>query len=372
MMVSDQQLYYMQCALDLAYQGLGRTAPNPAVGAVIVKDGEIVGRGFHPRAGEPHAEVFALRDAGARARDADVYVTLEPCSHYGKTPPCAEALVAAGVKRVFVGVTDPNPRVAGAGIALLEKAGIDVLVGVQEEQCRRLIAPFKKHILSGLPFTIYKTAMTLDGATATWNGDSKWVSSAASRRHVHHLRDRVEAIMVGIETVLHDDPLLNTRLDDGVGRDPLRVVVDSRLRMPPNSRMLRQSSAAATLIATGVQDTDKIRRLEEVGAEILVLPLKGGKVFLPALWRELGRRQVQRLLLEGGATLATAALQERLIDQLMLFAAPKILGGLPARGIFAGPGCDKMAAAEVLTDIRFEQIENDLLITGDLNPCLPD
>ncbi len=364
--------HFMQRAIDLARQGEGRTAPNPPVGAVIVNSGSVVGEGFHPQAGEPHAEIFALRQAGAKARGAEIYVTLEPCSHHGKTPPCVDALIAAGVKSVYIGMIDPNPLVAGRGIEKLEQAGIKVQIGILAAECCRLIAPFKLHITTGRPFTIYKAAMTLDGNTATSRGDSQWVSGAESRLQVHQLRDRVEAIMVGVGTVLHDDPLLNTRLADGRGRDPLRVVVDSQLRTPPDCRMLKQQSTAKTLIATISTDQGKISVLRSTGAEVVILPAEAERVSLAALWQELGRRNVQRLLLEGGAELAGAALTEGLIDRLMLFVAPKILGGSSPFGLFSGTGCARMMEAIKLADVSYKSIGEDLLITGDFNPCLPD
>ena len=363
---------YMRLALEQAQSGVGRTSPNPAVGAIIVKDGKVVGSGFHPQAGQPHAEVFALREAGNLAAGADAYVTLEPCSHFGKTPPCADALIKAGVKRVYIGSVDPNPLVAGRGIEKLKSAGIRVESGILDVECRRLIAPFAKHIMSGLPFTIYKSAMTLDGATATHCGDSRWVSGPESRQLVHQLRDRVEAIMVGINTVINDDPLLTTRLEDASGRDPLRVIIDSRLRMPVGSKMLHMSSGAGTLIATATNDAEKRQKLERLGAEILYLPGNDCQVDLKKVWHELGKRNVQRILLEGGATLASAALEAGLVDQLMLFVAPKLLGGQPVHGIFAGQGQAKMSEALALSDLCSRQVGQDLLITGDVNSCLPD
>ena len=362
----------MQLAIDLARKGEGRTAPNPPVGAIIVKDGIIIGEGFHPRAGEPHAEIFALRQAGTKACGAEIYVTLEPCSHHGKTPPCADALIAAGIRSVYIGIIDPNPLVAGRGIERLRDAGIEVHTAILESECRRLIAAFSHHILTGHPFTIYKAALTLDGNSATSTGDAQWVSGEESRLAVHQLRDRVEAIMVGINTVLRDDPLLNTRLPDSCGRDPLRVVVDSQLRTPPDCRMLKQDSAANTLIATISTDQEKILLLRSAGAEVLTLPALSGKVSLPALWQELGKRNIQRLLLEGGAGLAGAALAAGLIDQLMVFVAPKILGGASPFGLFPGSGCSTMDEAIKLVDVTCETIGDDLLIIGDIPPCLPD
>lgn len=364
--------HFMQLALNLARQGKGRTAPNPPVGAVIVNSGIVVGEGFHPQYGEPHAEIFALRQAGEKAQGAAIYVTLEPCSHYGKTPPCADALIAAGIKSVYIGAVDPNPQVSGRGIEKLRKNGIKVQTGILESQCRCLLAAFTKHITTGLPFTIYKAAMTLDGNTATSTGDSKWVSGEESRRQVHRLRDRVEAIMVGIGTVLKDDPLLNTRLPNGDGRDPLRVVVDSQLRISPECRILKQKSLAKTLIATISTDQRKILALQNRGAEVVVLPTDSAKVSLSALWEELGRRQVQTLLLEGGSTLATAVLKNDLIDRLMLYVAPKLLGGSPGIGIFSGVGCTEMSDALKLEDLHYEMVGDDLLITGDIAACLLD
>lgn len=362
--------HYMQQALELARRAVGRTAPNPPVGAVIVRCGTVVGEGYHPKAGEAHAEVLALQQAAERARGADVYVTLEPCSHQGRTGPCADALVAAGVKRVFIGLQDPNPQVAGRGVEKLRQAGIEVMLGVAQEQCRRLIAPFARVITSGLPYTIYKAAMTLDGKTATASGDSQWISGPESRLRVQQLRDRVEAIMVGVGTVLADDPLLNTRLPDGAGRDPLRVVVDSHLRMPVAARMLQQESSAGTLIATTVTDGKKVAALRQAGAEVLVCPAVERQVSLPFLWQELGKRAVQRLLLEGGARLAGSALKVGLIDQMMIFVAPKLIGGTADFGIFAGEGCQKLANAVPLVDLRYESVGDDILMTGEVERCL--
>lgn len=370
-MCSERHQALMAQAIALARKGEGRTSPNPPVGAVIVNNGQVVGEGFHPKAGEPHAEVFALRQAGKLAYGADIYVTLEPCSHFGRTPPCADALVTAGIKSVYVGVTDPNPQVAGQGIARLKAAGINVHVGLLEEQCRDLIAAFSKHVTTGLPYTIYKAALTLDGQSATAEGDSRWVSCEQSRQRVHQLRDRVDAIMVGVGTVCQDDPLLNTRLDFASGRDPLRIVVDSHLRMPLNSRMLQQESEAETLIATISRDQERIALFKKMGAEVLCLKADNGRVSLSALWRELGRRQIQKILLEGGATLAGAALKNALIDQLMIFIAPKIVSGSNKHGLFNGDGCKTMSEAIQLKRMTTVQVGTDLLITAQVGTCLP-
>ncbi|OHB27376.1 MAG: riboflavin biosynthesis protein RibD [Desulfuromonadaceae bacterium GWC2_58_13] len=362
---------YMDRALALARKGEGRTRPNPAVGAVIVAGAEVVGEGYHPEAGQPHAEIFALRQAGVLARGADLYVTLEPCSHQGRTGPCADAVIAAGIARVFVGVGDPNPQVGGRGIDRLRAAGIEVQVGIREAECRRLIAPFAKHVTTGLPLVTLKSAVTLDGKTATATGDSQWISGPASRLHVHRLRDRVDAILVGVGTVLHDDPQLTTRLPEG-GRNPLRVVVDSRLRIPADARLLRDLDSAPTLIATTSRaSSETVKRLGRQGVETLVLDGPNGRVDLPALLVQLGQRGVQHLLLEGGSGLNNAMLQSGLIDRMMVFVAPKLVGGSDGFGIFAGAGVLRLADAPILTDVRSSRFDDDILIEGEVVRCSP-
>jgi diaminohydroxyphosphoribosylaminopyrimidine deaminase / 5-amino-6-(5-phosphoribosylamino)uracil reductase len=362
---------YMDRALLLARKGEGRTRPNPAVGAVIVADGQVVGEGYHPEAGQPHAEIFALHKAGDLARGADLYVTLEPCSHHGRTGPCADAVIAAGIARVFVGTGDPNPQVYGRGIARLRTAGIEVQVGLRSAESRRLIAPFAKHVTTGLPLVTLKSAVTLDGKTATAGGDSRWISGSASRLHVHRLRDRVDAILVGIGTVLHDDPQLTTRLPEG-GRNPLRVVVDSRLRIPDNAKLLCDAASVITLIVTTSRAcVEKIEQLRRQGAEVLVLDGPDDRVDLPELLHRLGLRGIQHLLLEGGSGLNNAMLQLKLIDRVMVFVAPKIVGGNDGIGIFAGTGVDVLADALALTEVRSTRFEDDILIEGEVVRCSP-
>ncbi|MGE4545879.1 MAG: bifunctional diaminohydroxyphosphoribosylaminopyrimidine deaminase/5-amino-6-(5-phosphoribosylamino)uracil reductase RibD [Pedobacter sp.] len=368
--MQDTIEHFMNQALELARQGEGRTRPNPAVGAVIVKDGVVIGRGFHPKAGQPHAEIFALREAGNLARQADMYVTLEPCSHYGRTGPCADAIIDAGIARVYVGTTDPNPQVAGNGIRRLREAGIQVFCGILENLCLRIIAPFAKHIRTGLPYVVLKSAMTLDGKTATACGHSQWVSNSSSRLEVHRLRNRVDGIMVGIGTVLRDNPQLTTRLPEG-GRDPERIVVDSNLRIPEESAILQLNSSAATIIATtGQAPLDKIERLRAMGAEVLVLPAISGRVELHALLAALGKRGLQNILLEGGAELNGAFWRAGLVDRLMMFVAPKVVGG-EGKGVFAGPGVNSMTEATVLQDVRVRQFGEDTLIEGEVKTCSP-
>lgn len=362
----------MRLALCQARRGEGRTRPNPAVGAVVVLDGQVIGEGYHPQAGQPHAEIFALKAAGERARGADLYVTLEPCSHYGRTGPCTEAILAAGIRRVFVGTVDPNPLVAGQGLNRLRQGGVDVACGFLEKDCRRLIAPFAKHVTTGLPFVILKSAVTLDGKTATSSSDSQWITNATSRAYVHHLRDRLDAVMVGIGTVLKDDPLLTTRLPGKTGRDAMRIVVDSSLRIPSESRMLNQTSSAPTLIATTEQALrQRGPQLSRENVEILALPPRDGRVDLCELLGKLGRRGVQSILLEGGAVLNHAFLKAGLIDRMMVFIAPKVIGGSDGKGIFAGQGVPLLDDAVQLEDIRIRRFEDDILVEGEVKRCSP-
>ena len=355
----------MQLALDLAAEAAGRTCPNPPVGAVIVRDNAIVGRGYHPEAGQPHAEVFALRDAGGKAAGSTLYVTLEPCCHQGRTGPCTEAIIAAGVGSVVVGTLDPNPRVAGNGVQRLQEEGIDVTVGLLEAECRRLIAPFAKHITTGLPYVTLKMAMTLDGQTATSTGDSQWISNEESRRHVHRMRDRSDAIMVGIGTILKDDPRLTTRRPDG-GKDPIRIVVDSHLQTPVSAQVLAVDSQSPLLIITSVEH-DKLRAkaLEAAGAEIIpVSSIEGQGIDLKNMMIKLGERNIQSVLLEGGATLASSALGCGVVDRLSLFIAPKLLSGNDGVSLLAGQGVSLMKEAIQLRDIRTESFSGAIIIEG--------
>lgn len=317
---------WMRRAVALAERALGRTSPNPAVGAVLVKAGRIVGEGWTRPAGGPHAEVVALRRAGARARGATLYVTFEPCAHFGRTPPCADAVVAAGVARVVVGVGDPNPRVRGRGLRTLERAGVAVTTGVLAAEAGRMSAWFRHWVVRRRPFVILKLAASLDGRIATAAGASRWITGAAARRWVHELRNRVDAVMVGSETVLADDPALTCRRHGG--RDPLRIVIDGRLRMPLAARLVRQRSAAATVVATtAAAPLRKRRALGAAGVEVIVLPAVAGKVDLAACMRLLAARGVVSLLVEGGGELAAALLRARLVDRLALLTAPVLLGG---------------------------------------------
>lgn len=343
---------FMTRALELAARGMGRTHPNPAVGAVLVKNGRVVGQGFHRRAGGPHAEVVALRKAGRRAVGSTLYVTLEPCPHYGRTPPCVDAVLAAGVVRVVIGVLDPNPRVSRKGVRRLRRAGVAVSVGVCGAACRELLAGYFKWIRTGQPLVVLKLASSLDGRIATVSGKSRWITGTEARRRAHQLRDRLDAVMVGAGTVLTDDPRLTCRLRGG--RDPIRIVIDGRLRVSPQARLLRQRSPAPTWFFTARGTSRRrVAALTRANAEVIALP-GDCTIDLRKVLKEVGRRGVTTVLLEGGATLAAAALRAHLVDHLVLFLAPMLIGGdgvpavgslairRPSRGIrLQQPRCDR-------------------------------
>ncbi len=356
---------FMNRAIELARKGVGRTAPNPPVGAVVVQNGEILGEGFHPAAGQPHAEVFALREAGDLSLGAELYVTLEPCCHQGRTGPCTEAIINAGISKVYVGTKDPNPQVAGQGMAFLQASGVEVVCGLLEEDCKSLIAPFAKQMLQGLPYVVFKSAVTLDGQTSTSAGDSKWISCEASRDLVHQLRNQVDAIMVGSGTVIADDPRLTTRITEG-GRDPVRIVLDGGLNTSPEANVYVQSSEAKTILVTSLQhseeDLDPFRKAD---VEIILVENGASGLDLHAVLSELGQRNLQHILLEGGRTLGGAMMREGLVDRIMLFVAPKIVGGSGC-GLFSGEGVLKMADSMPLVNLRARQVDSDILLEGEV------
>jgi diaminohydroxyphosphoribosylaminopyrimidine deaminase/5-amino-6-(5-phosphoribosylamino)uracil reductase len=315
---------YMKRALTLAKKGLGKTHPNPVVGCVIVKNGTIIGEGWHKQAGGHHAEIHALEMAGKEARGADVYVTLEPCCHTGKTPPCSKALIRAGVRRVIAGMSDPNPQVKGGGLRALQQAGIETLCGILEDDCRAVNLPFIKHITTGMPYVTYKCAMTLDGNIATITGESRWISCEESRKLVHRMRSRMDAIMVGIDTVIADNPQLTVR--HVRGKNPLRVIVDTRLRTPESVNALNDQLSSKTIIATSESNPRTHLRYLKQGVTILVCDEDDGRVSMKDLLQKLGAMGVQSILLEGGSGLAGNMLLNGLIDELVFFVAPKIIG----------------------------------------------
>ncbi|APX92436.1 riboflavin biosynthesis protein RibD [Halomonas sp. 1513] len=362
---------FMARALTLARRGLYTTDPNPRVGCVLVKQRRIVGEGFHARAGEPHAEVHALRAAGDAARGATAYVTLEPCSHHGRTGPCAEALVEAGVKRVVVAMQDPNPRVAGRGLAILREAGVEVECGLMEEQARALNPGFILRMTRHRPFVRLKMATSLDGRTAMRSGESQWITGPRARTEVQRLRARSSAVISGVESIIFDNSRLTVRaaqldLDDAeaiAARQPLRVIVDSRLRLPQAAACLREPGR--TLVATCSHDAERRARLEAAGAEVLVLASGiNGRVDLEALLGYLANQeQANEVLVETGATLAGAMLDAELVDEIQLFMAPTLLGG-EARPLFSLPGLETMAQQRALDILDIRAVGRDWRITA--------
>lgn len=354
----------MRLALREARRAEGRTSPNPWVGAVVVKEGIVVARGYtHPPPG-PHAEVVALAQAKGLAQGADLFVTLEPCSHYGRTPPCTEAIIKAGIRRVHVSMVDPDPQVNGLGIKALHEAGLEVVVGEGEEEARRLLEPYIKHRRTGLPFVIAKFACSLDGRIAAASGDSRWVSGPSAREWAHRLRTKVDAIMVGSQTVLVDDPLLTARpWGRHASRQPLRVVVDSQGRSPSTAKVF--SPGVPTLVATTDASPSRWRTaLASQGVEVQVLPQEGGKVDLRSLLELLGRRGVLTLLVEGGGVLLGAFFDRRLVDKVYAIIAPMIIGAKGAPTPVAGRGAMRMADAIPLVKVAVRRLGQDLLVSG--------
>lgn len=354
---------FIRRTLELAARARGLTSPNPLVGAVVVRDGRVVAEGYHRRAGLPHAEIEALQAAGEAARGATLYVNLEPCCHTGRTGPCTEAIIAAGVKRVVAAMVDPNPLVAGKGIARLREAGIDVAVGVVEDEARRLNEAFIKYVTARRPFVVLKTAMSLDGKIATVTGESRWITGEAAREYVHQLRNTCDAVLVGIGTVLKDDPSLTTRLPEG-GRDPVRVILDSSARMPLAARVLSQDSEAPTLVATTeVAPAERLAALRQAGAEVLVCG-RGPQVNLDLLLAELAAREIVSVLVEGGSTVNASFLLQGLVDKVVWFIAPRIIGGREALGPVGGSGIRHLARAIRLTETVVKQLGADLCVEG--------
>ena len=357
----DEQL--MARAISLAGNGLGRTSPNPLVGAVIVRDGRIVAEGWHRKAGTPHAEIHALNMAGELARGATVYVSLEPCAHYGRTGPCARALVEAGVSRVVVAMTDPNPKVAGKGIAILQEAGIEVTTGVLEQEARQLNEVFLKWMTTGLPFVALKTAMTLDGKIATAAGQSQWITNEASRYETHRLRDIYDGILVGINTALADNPSLTTRLKEYQGRNPVRIVVDSRARLPLTAKLVTDGAARTIVAVTEQAPAERVEALRSAGVEIIVAG-SSNHVDMQSLMEQLGAMKISSVLVEGGGSVNFSLLQAGLVDRVYAFIAPKLVGGRDALTPVEGEGFQELDRAVELENIQLRQLGSDVLLTG--------
>jgi len=359
--MAPRDAHFMRLAVQLGRKGLGRTSPNPPVGAVVVAGGRIVGRGYHHGPGKFHGEIEALRDAGARARGATLYVSLEPCNHHGRTPPCTEAILTAGVRRVVFGVRDPNPHVRGGGAARLRRRGVAVDSGIEAHACAELIAGFLTVARLRRPLVALKLAGTLDGRIATASGASRWITGEPARRYAHGLRNEYDAVMVGAGTVIADDPALTCRIRGG--RDPLRVIVDGRLRVPLTAQVLRAGAAPGTLLATTVERGAKLATLRRRGITVLAQPGRGGVLSLRRLLSRLAARGVTSVLIEGGAGLAAAALRARVVDRLFLFVAPKLIGGdgIPLVGPLGVRGMRDTLGVRVLGASR---VGADLLLRG--------
>jgi diaminohydroxyphosphoribosylaminopyrimidine deaminase/5-amino-6-(5-phosphoribosylamino)uracil reductase len=363
-MEDDLDERYMRLALRLARKGAGRTSPNPMVGAVVVRGSKIVATGYHRRAGEDHAEIIALERAKRKVRGATLYINLEPCSHHGRTPPCTRSLIDAGIKKVVVGMRDPNPLVSGQGIRRLRRAGIQVDVGFLEAECQSFNEAFKKYITRHIPFVLLKLAASLDGKIATSTGESRWITGATSRLFVHKVRNQVDAVLIGVGTVLADNPQLTCRLPGG--RDPLRVVLDGHLRIPLRSCLLRQRAPEKTIIATGSRvPKQKIKAIQSCGAQVWSFPLRKGTIPFASLLKKLGKLGLLSVMIEGGATTASRALNERIVDKVLFFYAPKIIGG-EGKNMIEALGIPQISRCLRLRNIEISRFGKDFLVSGDL------
>ena len=360
---------YMYLAIKLARQGCGWVNPNPMVGAVIVKDGKVIGQGYHKKYGELHAERNAIADCQTSTTGATLYVTLEPCCHHGKTPPCTEAIIESGISRVVVGSSDPNPLVAGKGIAILRSHGIEVIEHVANDECDILNESFFYYIQNRMPYVIMKYAMTMDGKIATHNGKSQWITGEKARQRVHEDRHRYSAIMVGVGTVLADDPMLTCRLENG--RNPLRIICDTGLRIPLQAKIITTTNIAPTLIVTAVTDTNRHQPYLAAGCEVMVVPQKLNQIDLNSLMQRLGEKQIDSLLLEGGGTLNWSALQSGIVNKVQAYIAPKLFGGsgkTPVEGL----GVDSPMDAFLLSTPVITQLGDDMLLESEVIRCLQE
>lgn len=355
---------YMRMVLSLAGKGKGETSPNPMVGAILVKNSRIIGKGFHKKAGSPHAEILALVEAGKDASGATLYTNLEPCVHIEKrTPPCTAEIIKRGIKRVVIGMIDPNPSVSGKGIEELEKKGISVVAGILKEKAERLNEAFAKYITKRRPFVILKIASSLDGKIATSTGESKWITGEAARGFVHRLRSEVDAVMVGVGTILKDDPFLTARIRGG--KDPIRIIVDERLSIPIGSNVLNLDSPAKTyIITTNKASRAKVREIDEKGVGVFFIKEKDGLVDLSALMDKLGEMQITSLLIEGGAQINASALREGIVDKVIFLLAPKIIGGQQAISSIGGESPVSLAEAIQLNGIIVKKKGEDIMVEG--------
>lgn len=353
---------YMKRAIELAKKGIGYTNPNPIVGCVVVKNDEIISEGYHEKIGGFHAERNALTNCKEDTTGAELYVTLEPCCHYGKTPPCTEIIIEKNIKKVYVGSMDPNKLVAGKGVKILEENGIEVECGVLKDECDKLNEVFFHYITNKTPYVVMKYAMTMDGKIACENGDSKWVTGEKARETVQNMRKKYMGIMVGINTVLEDNPMLNCRIEENV--DPIRIICDSNLRIPFESNIVNTANKIQTIVVcTNKDDKDKQRWLENKGIEVIRQKVKG-RVVLSDLMKILGEKGIDSILLEGGGTLNAQALKENIVNKICCFIAPKIVGGANAKSPIEGKGAEKMMEAYNLRNLEIQKIGNDIMLTG--------
>lgn len=368
MLYKQQEIEYMQRAIELAKKGAGFVNPNPMVGCVIVKDDKIIGEGYHEYYGGFHAERNALTNCKYDCKDATVYVTLEPCCHHGKTPPCTDIIIEKGIKKVVIGVLDPNPLVSGKGMSILQEAGIEVIAGVEEDKIRQLNKVFLKYIKTKRPYVLLKTAMTLDGKIASYIGDSKWITNEKSRNLVHKLRSEMMAVVTGIGTVKSDDPMLNCRLE-GDYHQPIRVIVDTKASISIDSQMVKTAHEYRTILAVGEKSVDnvKLEVLKSLNLEILYCKEKDSHVDINDLLIKLGEKNIDSLLLEGGSTLNAAFLHAGCVDEIYAFIAPKIIGGEQSKSSVGGKGIELMRDAISLSDIQIERFDDDVLIKAKVN-----
>jgi diaminohydroxyphosphoribosylaminopyrimidine deaminase / 5-amino-6-(5-phosphoribosylamino)uracil reductase len=357
----------MERALRLARKGAGWVNPNPMVGALLVKEGRIIGEGFHEFFGGPHAEVNAISHATESPEGSTLYVTLEPCAHHGKTPPCAELIVEKKIARVVVGMKDPNPEVYGKGIGYLRAHGAEVETGVSEDKCRALNEAFSKYIVTGLPFVVLKTAMTFDGKIATVTNASRWITGEESRKLVHRMRQEFSAVLTGVNTVIYDNPLLNIRLRGGRFKNPLKVIADTTARIPLDAAVLTNDPQLSIVATTPKSDPEKRKALERMGVQVLLCPERNGYTDLDFVMRALGAMGVSSLMIEGGSTITFSALQAGLVDKVVSFVAPKILGGEKAPTPVGGAGFAAMEEAIMLKDMEVKRIGDDLMLTGNVS-----
>lgn len=360
---TEKDILFMKKALALAKKGRGMTSPNPLVGAVVVKNDVIIGQGYHKKAGDPHAEVIALRNAGTRAKGSTLYVNLEPCCHHGKTPPCTDSIIKNNIKRVVIGMKDPDSRVSGKGMLELQRAGISVCTGVCEADAKKINEVFCKYITMKLPFVTMKAAVTLDGKIAAFNGNSRWITGKASREYVHKLRFFHDAVMVGIGTVLTDDPMLTCRVPGGMRKKISRIIVDSRGRIPLKARVLDAENNHRTIVAVaGKISENKLNELKSRSVEVINTESDNQRVHIRKLFSILGQKDITSILLEGGGTLNASVIQNRLVDKFLLFIAPKIIGGKEAPTCVEGKGLADMNDAFMLSFSKQKRFGEDVML----------